>query len=538
MPPLDNVTAADAQGLSAADSLRVPGGNPTVTTAPDLAKIGSNAPCSEIPVYLTRFPDQYAQKLDYLTIPLAGLGKYIQTVSAAHKAELPYFKLAIFGDKRTPHNSLRSNANIVKLTGIEADYDAGKISFEEAVRRLTGACVRALIYTTPSYTEENPRWRIMCPISRVVEGSPEELHKLRSEGLDRLNGIFADGGGFSGESWVLSQSYYHGNIEGKPPIRVEIIDGNYIDLRADLPAVPPRRRTPEEFAARTYEGPAITIAELLTIGQAVADRAQALHGPGDADVVEPDADYHYPNLVLLIMGVARIPVAGDPSEVAAAREEVAHQIRDAVPLSGMDDAKLVSAFNAEPEEGHIRGPGTLVHYARLGGWCPPPVSVEIFADAVAGHLKEHPDYFKAANENTAAEIGELLDLFATIAPEPVLTRDMLPDAPAIEYAFDVAERQGVEPGMSVVAMLTVCASLINDGIKVRRKPGHLERAHFNSTVIADSGVGKSPAMRPMLDPVWQIEAHYRQEYINKKQTYDLQKEAYEKHKKHGSRSRN
>ncbi len=63
-----------------------------------------------------------------------------------------------------------------------------------------------------------------------------------------------------------------------------------------------------------------------------------------------------------------------------------------------------------------------------------------------------------------------MDLFASIAPESMLTRDMLPDSPAVEYPFDVAERFGAEPGMSVATMLTVCAAAIHDDIKLRRSP--------------------------------------------------------------------
>ena len=57
----------------------------------------------------------------------------------------PTGKLAAFGSHRTSGNSLRNNANMLSIDGIEADYDAGKISVEEACRRFREAGVAALI---------------------------------------------------------------------------------------------------------------------------------------------------------------------------------------------------------------------------------------------------------------------------------------------------------------------------------------------------------------------------------------------------------
>ena len=40
------------------------------------------------------------------------------------------------------------------------------MSFDQAIETIKSMKVRALIYTTPSHTAANPRWRILSPVSR------------------------------------------------------------------------------------------------------------------------------------------------------------------------------------------------------------------------------------------------------------------------------------------------------------------------------------------------------------------------------------
>jgi hypothetical protein len=127
--------------------------------------------------------------------------------------------------------------------------------------------------------------------------------------------------------------------------------------------------------------------------------------------------------------------------------------------------------------------------------------------------------------------GEPLDIFGTIAPDPVLTREMLPDAPAVEYAFDVAERQGTDPAMTVCAMLATCAASIDDGIKIRRKendPEHKERAHVNFLIGAPVGGGKTPAIAAMTAPLKAVQARWDEEH---RQDLAFHKTALEVHKR-------
>jgi hypothetical protein len=61
------------------------------------------------------------------------------------KDKLPWLKLAVFGDERTRNNSLRHNANVKEISGVEVDYDAKEMTFEEAVARCDRAQLMALL---------------------------------------------------------------------------------------------------------------------------------------------------------------------------------------------------------------------------------------------------------------------------------------------------------------------------------------------------------------------------------------------------------
>jgi hypothetical protein len=175
---------------------------------------------------VTFFRDRFATIKQEEQITLAALAERIGRTTRPEKAQLPWLKCAKFGEERTDDGSLRNNANLVAVTGIEADYDAEKISFEDAKRTLAGRSILALLYTSPSHTEAAPRWRVLCPLSQAYP--PER----RDVFMARLNGML--GGVFSLESWTLSQSYYFGSIEGNPSHRVVVLDGDWIDVREDL----------------------------------------------------------------------------------------------------------------------------------------------------------------------------------------------------------------------------------------------------------------------------------------------------------------
>jgi hypothetical protein len=184
---------------------------------------------------VTFFPDQWGQTMTPASKTLEELRTLILETTARTKGELPFLKLATFGDKRSPPKKngrggkcLRNNANVLKITGIELDYDAKVMPFENAVAIVKQARLQALLYTSANYKAAKPKWRIVLPTS--CDWPPTERKKL----VARVNGLF--GGIFAGESFTLSQSYYYGAINSNPDHRAEIVKGDYIDKRDDLDA--------------------------------------------------------------------------------------------------------------------------------------------------------------------------------------------------------------------------------------------------------------------------------------------------------------
>ena len=125
------------------------------------------------------------------------------------KRDCPVIKLATFGDQRTAKGSLRSDANLLMVTGIEGDYDQGQITPQAAKELLEAHQIRALIYPSYSHTPEHPRFRILAPLAKPV--SPSERLRL----AEALNGIM--GGELDPHSGTLSQDYFFGWPPGTEP---------------------------------------------------------------------------------------------------------------------------------------------------------------------------------------------------------------------------------------------------------------------------------------------------------------------------------
>jgi len=178
------------------------------------------------PFSVTFFKDHTAQSKREENLTLASLVKIIRSTTANEKSRLPWLKLARFGNAKTEKGSLRHDRNVIACSGLEADYDGERISFEEAVDTIDKAGLLSIVYTSPSHTEAEPRFRVLCPFS--AEHPPDR----RGAMLGRLNGLFR--GAFASESWALSQSYYYGSVNNNPTHRVEIIEGTAIDLCNEL----------------------------------------------------------------------------------------------------------------------------------------------------------------------------------------------------------------------------------------------------------------------------------------------------------------
>jgi hypothetical protein len=178
-------------------------------------------------IAISLFADYFAKEITPVSGTLGDLAKTIRTTTSPAKDQLPLLKLARFGSTPIPHTgSLRHDQNLVSCTGCEGDYDAGEVTLDEAHERLLKANITAVLCSTPSYTPEKPKWRVLAPFS--AELPPNDRARM----VDRLNGAL--GGVLAAESWTLSQSYYYGSVNSNPDHRVDIIDGEPIDLLDEL----------------------------------------------------------------------------------------------------------------------------------------------------------------------------------------------------------------------------------------------------------------------------------------------------------------
>ncbi|HMN36643.1 MAG TPA: AAA family ATPase [Hyphomicrobium sp.] len=173
-------------------------------------------------INLTIFKDHWGKKAESRPYTLEQLAILVKNTTAESKDALPLLKLARFGDQRTRAGCLRHNPNVISINGVEIDYDGGELLPQIAARRLTKAGLKALVYTSPSHSFEEPRWRVICPTSTAL---PAAEHKRLVAKVCAILGCSVDGG-----SYDLSRSYYFGQTRGGEPIETYITKGQPVDL--------------------------------------------------------------------------------------------------------------------------------------------------------------------------------------------------------------------------------------------------------------------------------------------------------------------
>jgi hypothetical protein len=181
---------------------------------------------SELHLAVSFFSDYAAREKRQEMFTPGTLADLIRSTTAPAKNQLPWLKLARFGAWVSEKGSLRHDRNVIAVSGVEADYDGENISFEEVCETLEKVGLAAIVYTSPSHTEERPRWRVLCPFS--TELPPP----ARAQMLGRLNGLLR--GVLADESWALSQSYYYGSVGQNPHYRVVVLDGQALDPLDEL----------------------------------------------------------------------------------------------------------------------------------------------------------------------------------------------------------------------------------------------------------------------------------------------------------------
>lgn len=188
-------------------------------TAPPLTTANS---LGSLPLVFSHIPDVFGNTIQQWKITWAeARAKFTDPQEYANKKACPLFKLASFGDIRTGKGSLRSDENLDKIYGIEADYDGGLLSVDQAGDMLASVGIEAMIYTSASHSEPAPRWRVVAPLSTPC--ARDERRALVAILNEALGGIL------SPESFTASQSYYYGRVKGVP-FRSRHVVGATLDM--------------------------------------------------------------------------------------------------------------------------------------------------------------------------------------------------------------------------------------------------------------------------------------------------------------------
>lgn len=442
----------------------------------------------DLPFALTTFKDFAAGTKHEECWTLRALAPRILATTGREKKALPWLKLARFGDIRTDKNSLRHDGNVLAITGIEADYDLEEMPVADAVERLEKAGILAMVYTSPSHTEDTPRWRVICPTS--CELPPDRREKL----MGRLNGLF--NGIFSGESWTLSQAYYFGSVNGNPSHVVELVDGTPLDEHDELDAIwtgKPNTSTTTKASGERVAGPVDEAALLAEITSG--------------------ASFHAAKVRLLGRWARQgVPLMEARQRLLDAFDAVPEATRDArwQTRRGDVDRCLEDIYGKEArqkDQGHRRPE-------------PPP-----------------PDYDGPQSEDDIVPVGRVadapapwpvpsLDLAAAEAtPPPALPlHDVFPAGWAAWIAA-AAESKGAPPDYVALALLSVAGALIGNARWANPWDGWQEPPAINAALIGNPSAGKSPALDALVSPLAEIEVSINEDWKERKRQHATDKAA-------------
>jgi AAA domain len=157
---------------------------------------------------------------------LTEVKRFLKGPSAKAKGGLPLLSLCEFGDDKKEQGCIRHDGNVKRVHGAVIDYDGEKVSLTAAVAKLKKAGVEALVYTTARHKPNKPRWRVLAFLSKSV--APTRYREMVGRLNQVLDGVAAH------ESFVLSQSFYYGRVEGAP-YDCKVVPGTPLDKLAIEP---------------------------------------------------------------------------------------------------------------------------------------------------------------------------------------------------------------------------------------------------------------------------------------------------------------
>lgn len=341
--------------------------NNEVRSGPFRSDDSAAASLIDHPFIHTKFNDKAGRTKQEIQTTLRDLERVVRQTIGAKKADLPLLKLARFGADRSGGVSLRNNANMLEITGIELDFDAGDLPWDYAWVRLYQAGVVALLYTSPRFSFDKPRFRILFPTSRSL---PVER---RAELVAWAYGVVK--GTIDPASFVDSQAYYFGTAKFVEDgvwrngfdVRTQLVDPpdcRFIDLADDLAegALGPDGRPFRNRSKATDSTPA----------NAPSDEVRRVSGilsyvPGAAR-----ADW-------LRAGMA-LHDFFDGSEEGFSMWDAWSIDKSIGNYDAVDQRKTWQSFKADPfdadrSKANVRM-GSLVHIARTNGWNPEQPTIE------------------------------------------------------------------------------------------------------------------------------------------------------------------
>lgn len=181
----------------------------------------------ELLVSFTEFPNVFPTSCkEHDDVPWPDIVRMIREVPTyIDKKHCPLLSLAQYGNNPSDNDCIRHAGNVKVIYGLEVDYDLEKLSIVDASRLLQEAGIRAVLYTSPSHKQTNPRWRVLVPLSEP------EIPEKRAFYVGRINKIL--GGVASRESFTLSQSFYFGRVKD---VEYEVLEthGRCVDMASEI----------------------------------------------------------------------------------------------------------------------------------------------------------------------------------------------------------------------------------------------------------------------------------------------------------------
>lgn len=431
-------------------------------------------------ISVTFFKNQYARTQKRRVMTLPELKQHIRETTADSKADLPFLKLVGFGGLKTDKSCLRHDGNAQSVSGLEFDYDGEVVSFAEGVATLRSAGLRGLLCTTASHTNAAPRWRLYLPFSKRYLPPPNErdpvawLREMRRELVRKVNIIFD--GIFAEESERLSQSFYFGNIRGNEPIKVEVIDGEFVDVMP-LPELV------------SDDNPFINYAPPVSL-------RTAMDGPIDEDDVLSKMVFgENVNSTLTRVCASLVARGWTDDEIVAKVLPASKRVCAGEWTSDAAETKTILRMCASARK---KFPGSEPRSAQI---------IPLNGATAADQSDEWPTP---------------IDLWGNFDP-PDLPRGLLPQE-IEDFAFAESEMMGVDPSGLAMAALTACAAAINDNIMLKPKVhehGWVESARLWTTLIGEPSTKKTPIISRASLPIKDIDGFLYQDYSREMTSHEL-----------------